>query len=273
MDGLIWYSTPAATVGLVVKDGVVVDAPPYARKWALGRSAEELLNHSHATTAWLPAARSTMTDMSADVPADDVDWSDVEGAADAAYPEYPANPHNHLYTVSISNGAPMIVVRGNTAAEIKARFEALEEEGVAAVMANVQTAMKAAFNLAQGLGATPVPPAPQAPSAGAQVAAAYPTPAAVPPLPAPGQPYQGQPAWQTAGAPAPAPAVQVPPGWYKLNVPFKQKPQFDAIVAQYGLRKGDPNNGGQVSFQKGNKTWYCAPDVAGAFAAFSPVAA
>jgi hypothetical protein len=31
-DGLIWYSTPRATVGLVVRAGVVVDGRPYARR-------------------------------------------------------------------------------------------------------------------------------------------------------------------------------------------------------------------------------------------------
>lgn len=41
-NGLIYLSTPTATVGLVVRDGVVVDAPPYARRWALGADAREL---------------------------------------------------------------------------------------------------------------------------------------------------------------------------------------------------------------------------------------
>lgn len=47
-DGLIWHSTPAATVGLLVRGGRVVDCPPYARRWALGRDAREL---------WRDAAR------------------------------------------------------------------------------------------------------------------------------------------------------------------------------------------------------------------------
>lgn len=41
-NGLIYLSTPKATVGLVVKDGIVTDAPPYARRWALGADAREL---------------------------------------------------------------------------------------------------------------------------------------------------------------------------------------------------------------------------------------
>ncbi len=41
-SGLICWSTPRATVGLVVRDGVVVETPPYARRWAQGRDAREL---------------------------------------------------------------------------------------------------------------------------------------------------------------------------------------------------------------------------------------
>lgn len=47
-DGIIWHSTPKATVGLVVRDGVVVDCPPYARRWAQGADARAL---------WRAAAR------------------------------------------------------------------------------------------------------------------------------------------------------------------------------------------------------------------------
>jgi hypothetical protein len=42
-DGMIWHSTPRATVGLVVKDGVVVEpCAPYARPWALGKDGRAL---------------------------------------------------------------------------------------------------------------------------------------------------------------------------------------------------------------------------------------
>ena len=41
-DGLIFWSTKTATVGLLVRDGVVVDCPPYARNWALNKDAREL---------------------------------------------------------------------------------------------------------------------------------------------------------------------------------------------------------------------------------------
>lgn len=48
----------SATVGLVVKDNVVVDAPPYARRWALGRDARQLWREQAAwpgvVLVWLP---------------------------------------------------------------------------------------------------------------------------------------------------------------------------------------------------------------------------
>jgi hypothetical protein len=56
-------------------------------------------------------------------------------------------------------------------------------------------------------------------------------------------------------------------------VPFQQKGTFDAIVQQYNLRKGDPGRGGQVSWQKAVKSWYCSPEVAQLFGQFNPVAA
>jgi hypothetical protein len=56
-DGVIWWSTPAATVGLVVVGGEVVDCPPYARKWAMGRDARELWRQGvqqGARLEWIP---------------------------------------------------------------------------------------------------------------------------------------------------------------------------------------------------------------------------
>ena len=55
--GLIYLSTPKATVGLIVQDGLVVDGPPYARRWTLGRDAREVWREAAqrgATLAWLP---------------------------------------------------------------------------------------------------------------------------------------------------------------------------------------------------------------------------
>lgn len=54
---MIWISTPKYTVGLIVRDGVIVDAPPLARKWALGRSARKVWNQAEgygARVRWIP---------------------------------------------------------------------------------------------------------------------------------------------------------------------------------------------------------------------------
>nr|WP_062338381.1 hypothetical protein [Herbidospora sakaeratensis] len=57
-DGLIWWSTEKATFGLIVRDGVVVEAAPYARCWARGRSAEELIDKARrsggVSVEWIP---------------------------------------------------------------------------------------------------------------------------------------------------------------------------------------------------------------------------
>lgn len=60
--GLLIWSTPGVTLGLVVRDGIVVDAPPYARKWALGRSARELWHEARVRgvdVVWIPAPSDT----------------------------------------------------------------------------------------------------------------------------------------------------------------------------------------------------------------------
>lgn len=59
-NGLIWLSTKAATVALIVVDGRVVDCPPYARTWALGRDARQVWRDAAgrgADLAWLPDAK------------------------------------------------------------------------------------------------------------------------------------------------------------------------------------------------------------------------
>jgi len=57
-DGLIYLSTPAATVGLVVRHGRIVEAPPYAKRWALGKHAVTLWRmysqHPSNQLVWLP---------------------------------------------------------------------------------------------------------------------------------------------------------------------------------------------------------------------------
>ena len=58
VDGVIWWSTRAATVGLVVAGGVVVDCPPYARRWAYDKPARELWDRAKRTPGtqvrWIP---------------------------------------------------------------------------------------------------------------------------------------------------------------------------------------------------------------------------
>jgi hypothetical protein len=58
-NGQIWWSTDRATVGLIVRDGIVVEAAPYARRWAQGREAREIYQKGErrkgVTVAWIPA--------------------------------------------------------------------------------------------------------------------------------------------------------------------------------------------------------------------------
>ena len=69
-NGMIWWSTPSVTFGLIVKDGRVVDGPPYARKCGyVGRSAWTMWTAGqqspHVTVEWLPDPVSPATPRSA----------------------------------------------------------------------------------------------------------------------------------------------------------------------------------------------------------------
>lgn len=221
-----------------------------------------------------------MTDVMPEQTTGDQDWDGSDQTAPVTFPEFPDNPHNHRFTISFDGRGPMVVVRGNTAADIIGGFQELEQSAAGAAMGNAWAAVKAAAAVASGLGATPVPAgapaAPQAPG--------VPTPPPFGPnVSVPGVPgFQGNQGFPPPPAP---PAVQsnTPEfqqnGWYRLTVPFKPqganpgKPAFDGIVAQYQLRKGRPTEGGQLSFNKADKSWYVSPDVAGAFPMFSPVPA
>jgi hypothetical protein len=281
-------------------------APPYARRWALGRPAEELLNDPQADTAWVPEeALPPVTWTEQDVRAlrliggglgsfqvlkvineenhvtdqtapegftgqdDDGGWGEATGKTPpvAAYPEHQYKLADHVYTWSpkLPDGS-MLVIRAQSA---DALVEAVE------AVAPLAGRLRAAWQAVTGAPQAPAQQAPQGP---------VPFPQGVnynPQTPPPNQPFPGQPAWQQAGAPqAPqqpwggAPqGASVPPGWYKLTVPFPQKSAFDAIVSQYSLTKGDPTRGGQVSWQKAVKSWYCSPEVAQLFGQFNPVAA
>jgi hypothetical protein len=176
-------------------------------------------------------------------------WEDEGQEDQGAYPVYPVKLNNHTFTWSpkLPDGS-MLVIRAQSADALVTATRAI---------AQVANDLVSAWATVR-----PAPPAPQFQQQ-------------------PNVAYQGQPGWQTTGAPqgqfqqAPQQpqGASLPPGWFKLNVPFKQKPMFDAIVAQNGFRKGDPTGGGQLSWQKERKSWYCSPDVAQAFAQFSPVPA
>jgi len=211
------------------------------------------------------------------------DWEN-ESAPTATYPEWPKNPANHRFTISFDGRGPMVVVRGNTAAEIIAGFQELEQEAAGAAMGNAWASIKAAAAVASGLGATPVPAgAPVPPQGMPQVPGAPTPPPFGPNVSVPGAPgFQGgapaMPAPPVAPAPPAQPAVQNQEyrnaGWYRLDVPFPKKAEFDRICAEYQMRKGRPSEGGSYSFNsKGEKAWYVAPSHAGVFPMFSPMPA
>lgn len=195
-------------------------------------------------------------------------WDDTPAVI---YPEVPGNPHNHQYTLSLTpKEPPFLVVRASTSDELKATLDDLETSGTMAAIGAAWSAYKGHATLGAGIGpTTPVPAPPGTP--------------VPPPPPAPGVPGQAPAAWQNAGAPVPPPPAppaqaQTSPeyaqyGWYRLSVPFKSKGAFDGIVAQYQMRKGRPTEGGQLSFNKADKSWYVDPQYAGAFGQFSPVPA
>jgi hypothetical protein len=217
------------------------------------------------------------------------DWGDVEQSADATYPEWPANPHNHRFTISINGQGPMLVVRANTADEVKQAFEELESGEAGAAIGRAWAAIKAGAALGSGLGATPVPAGAPGPQGMPQVPATPTPPPFGPNVSVPQAPgFQGNQGFTPPPAPPQGgfngggqqkqardntPEFQQN-GWYALNVPFPQgKKQFDAICAQYGMQKGRPTEGGSYSFNGANKTWYVSPQFAGAFQQFQPVPA
>jgi hypothetical protein len=225
-----------------------------------------------------------MTDTMPEQTTDEQGWDGETGTPAVTYPEGPDNPHNHRFTISFDGRGPMVVVRGNTAADIIAAYQELEQSAAGAAMGNAWASIKAAAAVASGLGATPVPAgapvAPQAP--GMPVPPPFGPNVSVPAAPG----FQGNPGFQPPQAPPPAQnqwggqqAPQGPSpeyaqaGWYRLTVPFPQKGAFDAITVQHQMRKGRPTEGGSFSFQKADKSWYVSPQYAGAFPQFNPVPA
>lgn len=216
-----------------------------------------------------------MTDVTTETVGPDIEaegWSDTG----VTFPEYGPLPEARISLNFTPGKAPQLTVRAHTAAELTAALQELEEGNVYNVIGVAHSSMGAQVTIGAGLGqATQIPaaqgapavmPLPQSPQA------QYP---AGPPAPPQGQPPA---AWQNAGAPAAPAGPQNQEyrnaGWYRLDVPFPKKGQFDGIVAQYQLRKGRPSEGGSYSFNsKGEKAWYVSPDFAGAFPMFSPVPA
>ena len=155
-----------------------------------------------------------MTDNGPDAVEPDTEAEGWNGSADGeSYPEYPSNPHNHRFTVSMNGQGPMIVARGNTGAEVRAAFEELEDAGTGAAIGRAWAAVRAGAALGNGLGATPAPPAPAAPAAPQPPAPAYGTPAPPPPPAAPQGGYGGQQSGRAEPKPRP-PWPQV----YKISL-------------------------------------------------------
>ena len=209
----------------------------------------------------------------------------VPSRAFPLYPEYPDNPHNHRFTVSITpDKPPMIVVRGNTAAEITAAFQELEDFGVYANTAAAYASLKAQGAIGAGLGpVTAMPPQAAPPGLPGGPVAQLPPGAYAPQGPttpppfgpnvsvpqAPG--YQGPPqgyaaapppqggGWggQQGGNPNEKPR---PAGWAMVDVPFNDKDRFKGLRAQ-GTETGNYLRG---KIQWGGKgVYWLEPSIAG----------
>lgn len=152
-----------------------------------------------------------------------------------SYPEQPSNPHNHRYTISVDGRGPMVVIRGNTAAEVNEAAQELVQAGAGAALA----AMWAAFTNAPAPAPQQAPQGPMAPFQ-AQAQQQF---NQQPAQQFPQQGGQAPAAWQNVGAPqqqggfggggqqGPKPR----PNWpqvYKITVPYQQKDQFKAFREQ-----------------------------------------
>lgn len=57
VNGLIVWTTGGICVGLIITEGKVVDCPPVARRWAMGRDADEVWQQGvdrNVHLAWIP---------------------------------------------------------------------------------------------------------------------------------------------------------------------------------------------------------------------------
>jgi hypothetical protein len=211
-------------------------------------------------------------------------WSPEGGLV--TYPEAPANPHNHRFTVSFNGQGPMVVVRGNTAQEVIAGFDELMNEAAGAAMGNAWASIKAAAAVASGLGASPVPPGAPGPMAGPVTYTPAPGQQAQPAPPpfgpnvsapqAPG--FQGNPGFpppqqggfnggQQQGTRGPKPRPMDWPQVYKIDVPFAAKDAFKAYREQY-----KDHFKGKLAWAGGGAYWVHG-EVAQALAQYNPVPA
>lgn len=248
ITGLLYWSTDRATVGLEVRKGVVIDAPPYAQKWAMGRHVADL-----------PPARESvfLTDQTDE---QGVDWGDMdqpEAAASwspeeypgtreaprATYPEYPPLQEAPISINFKVTGEPQITVRGFDAHQITALLNDLEERGAWANIAAAQASLRVQGQVGAGLG----PVSPAGPQPGAQPPYGGPQqqfqqgPPFGPNVSVPSAPgYVGPPSYQSGppnaggwgGAPGGgnsqgrAEPKPQPPGWMRINA--RSGPGFDA---------------------------------------------
>lgn len=206
--------------------------------------------------------------------------------AGVTYPETPDNPHNHVYTWSpkLPDGS-MLVIRAQSAHDLIQAVEAV---------APLAGRLRAAWQAVTGGPQTAATPPPFGPNVSVPAAAGYqgppvqqqPAPWGAQPVQQQQWPAQAQAAPQYGGAPAAQQGGQqrkeypAPQGWYKLNVPYPGgTPQLHALATQLGVPKGAPAKGGMYQFYglspsgQAGKAWYCAPQVAQAFAQFTPVVA
>ncbi len=191
--------------------------------------------------------------------AEGVDWGDVPAGATAGeapagaytapvtYPEVSDNPHNHRFTISmVPDKAPMIVVRGNTAAEITAALNELEAMGVYANLGAAAASMRTQGVMGAGLGPMSPPPPPAAPGGPPMPPPQGNTPppfgpnVSVPSAPGYQGPPQGQqwPAQPQSGGgwngqnQGRAQAKPRPGGWLAAEIPFSDKDRFRTLRAQ-----------------------------------------
>ncbi|MFD5107158.1 hypothetical protein [Streptomyces cinereoruber] len=203
-----------------------------------------------------------------------------ERDTEVSYLEYGPLPEARISLNFTPGKAPQLTVRAHTAGELVAALNELEEGGVYGAIGVAHASMGAQASIGAGLGQTTTMPSPPAQAGPPALPQGAPTPppfgpnVSVPAAPgyagppAPPAPPAQQGGWQQQASPE-----YRQHGWYKLTVPFPKKSEFDGIVAQYQLRKGRPSEGGQVSWNKQERSWMVSPDAAGAFPQFNPVPA